>query len=170
MKKNTYKKEKFGDNNFKGQIFNIIKMLLIVLVVFGGFYLFTMYLVRDSKSDTDDSNVTDSMIISYDEILVGNSFDMNGEYLVLYYDHSEENLESKFTNLINQYKNKEDSLSIYIVDMNNALNTKYISDQSNSSPKSANELKIKGSTLIKFNNGNVVNYIEGEESISNYFK
>lgn len=170
MKKSTYKNVKMRDNNFRGQVFNIIKMLLIVLIIFGVFYLFTLYLVRESDSDSNDSTVSDNANISYEEILVGNSFDMSGEYLVLYYDHSEDELESKFTNLISEYKSKENSLSVYIVDMDNALNTKYISDDSNTSPKSVSELKIKGSTLIKFNNGNVIDYIEGEENITSYLE
>lgn len=170
MKKSTYRNIKIGDNSFKGQVSKIIKMLLIVLIIFGVFYLFTLYLVNDSDSNSNDSSINDETYISYQEILAGNSFDMGGEYLVLYYDKSDDELESKFTNLINEYNNNDNSLSVYIVDMNNALNTKYVSDESNSSPKLVNELKIKDSTIIKFSNGSVVDYVEGKDNITNYLQ
>lgn len=161
-----------GDNSFRGQISKIIKMLLIVLIIFGVFYLFTIYLVNksDSDSSSNDSSVSDETYISYEEILAGSSFDMSGEYLVIYYNQSDDEMNSEFTNLISEYKNKDNSLSVYIVDMDNALNTKYVSNESNSSPKAASELKIKDSTLIKFNNGSVSDYIEGKDNIINYLK
>ena len=56
-----------------------------------------------------------------------------------------------------------------IKDLGNGLNSKYItSGESNKNPTKANEFLINGATLIKVNNNKVVEYIEGQDQITNY--
>ena len=66
-----------------------------------------------------------------------------------------------------QMKKYKDS-HIYYVDMNNALNKSFVSDESNSSASSAEELKINGPTLINFADGKIVEYVEGKDRIIDY--
>ena len=53
--------------------------------------------------------------------------------------------------------------------MNDSFAKKYrTTEESNKNPTNAAELLINGSTLIKFSNNSVAEYIEGEESIKSY--
>ena len=79
--------------------------------------------------------------------------------------------DNTYADLISNYEAKDEHLSIYYVDLSNALNKSVISEEeSNKEAKSVEELKINGATLIKFTNNSISEYIEGEESISSYLE
>ena len=91
------------------------------------------------------------------------------QYLVIYYDKSDEEISSVYSQLVSDYKSKDDALSIYTVDMSSAFNKGFsTTDESNHNPTNASELLINGPTLIHFSQHSVTNYVEGEENISNY--
>lgn len=147
-----------------------IGIILMVLVLFGIFYLMTVHITNgDSNSTTSDTSSTETEI-QYDEILVGSSFDMNDkEYLVVYYDKSDSELLNSISSGITTYTSKEDSLNVYEADLSNSFNKKFVSDTSNTDPSTSSELSFDGPTLIKFSKGKVMEYIEGEDSILDYF-
>lgn len=170
MAKRNNKMNKKIDNvntNFKEEFMKVIKVLVIVLGIFGGFYLLTLYITnRDSKSKyTSDVN---EATIQYSEILAGSSFSKDVEYVVIYYDKSNENINSVYTDLVSTYKDKEEHYAIYTVDMSSSFNKPFIAASSNSSPKDSSELRIVGPTLIKFKDGVVSDYLEGEGDITSY--
>ena len=151
---------------------NRIILVCIIAVIFCAFYFLTVFITKDnSKNNSKKSSDTKkiSATISYDEIILGRSFSMgDGEYLVLYYDESNKDINNEMSSLANTYKNSSDHLTIYIVNMNSPFNSKYSSTSSNTNPSNASEMKINGPTLIKFGNNKVEEYIEGSEDISNY--
>lgn len=181
-KKNTKEKAMKRDNSskinqvdlggFDSDIWGKIFIVLAVIVVFGLFYLLTIYITN--KNTTDDNNnsstTNEETVISYDEILLGRSFSMEDEhYIVLYYDKSDEDISSVYDSLVSSYQGKEDALRIYTVNMGSAFNKSYTTTgEGNHNPNNASELSINGPTLIEFSNHAVVDYIEGEESITNY--
>ena len=168
--KKINKNKNSGDTNFRTSFFKVIKMFIVVIVIFGLFYLLTIYLLNKPSNSTSTSNATKvDTTISYKEILAGSSFDIDGEYLVIYYDQSDEELKSTITSLISTYEDKENHKNVYTVDMSSALNSKYLGDLSNTNPSSINDLKINGSTMIIFKDGKVDKYIEGKDDITNYF-
>ena len=145
-----------------------IKCVVIVLVIFGLMYLLTVLILKKSSTDyiTKDKENTS---IQYSEILAGTSFNKkDNEYLVLFYDMSDD--DSKYSSISSDYEAKEEHLPIYYVDLSNVLNKSIVSEESNKDAKNAEELKINGGTLIKFNTEGIIDYIEGEEAISNYLK
>lgn len=157
------------DPEVKGKII----LVCIIIIIFCAFYFLTLFITKDNtkskSSSNNSSSKSTSSNISYDEILLGRSFSMgDGEYLVIYYDESNEDISSEISSLISTYKNKESHLTIYSVNMNSPFNSKYVSDESNHNPNNASEMKINGPTLVKFNNNKVEDYIEGFEDISNY--
>ena len=98
--------------------------------------------------------------------MVGRSFSISdGDYYVIYYDKSDENINSECSSIVSSYNSKEDNIDIYTVDMSNGLNKKYSGDESNTNPASASEIIINGPTLIKFSGGSVAEYIEGIDGI-----
>ena len=157
-------KEVLKNSYGNDELNKVIKCVAIVLAVFIVMYLITVLILKKSSTDyiTKDEESTS---IQYSEILAGTSFNKkDSEYLVLFYDMDEDNT---YADLISNYEAKDEHLSIYYVDLSNALNKSVISEEeSNKEAKSVEELKINGATLIKFTNNSISEYIEGEESIS----
>lgn len=166
-KTNLKKIESVGgfDGDIKGKIITVICILLF----FGAFYLLTLYITNKNSDKTDD-NEEKVVNISYDTIMLGRSLSMsNGEYLVIYYDKSNEDINSTYSSLVSTYKTKDEHLTIYTVDMSNGFNKKYVTDgESNKNPESVDAMSINGPTLIKVNENKVVEYIEGQDAISSY--
>ena len=167
-------------------IFGKIIMVCIVICVFCAFYFLTVFISKDNSNSSSNSNNSSSnssnssstssssssssnASISYDNIIIGRSFSMDDDaYLVLYYDGSDSDLSSTVGTLVSTYKNKDGHLPIYKVDMSDGLNKNYTSEESNTNPSSVEDLHINGITLIKFVDNKVDEYIEGQDSISDY--
>lgn len=84
------------------------------------------------------------------------------EYYVYFYDFNEK--ENQVTSAVNA---KLSSKIVYKVDTSSALNNKYISDQSNKSAKTLEDLKVKAPTVIKINGEQISEYYEDNEIINN---
>lgn len=145
------------------------KMLIIVcalIAILGVFYLIVSLATGKIKL-----NETKEVEIQYSEILAGSTFKQNAdEYLVLYYDYTMENA-ADYTSLVSTYTSKEESLTLYTVDLSRKFNTTYIkkdNEESNKNPTTAKELKLSNPTLIKIKDKKVTEYIEGYEEIKNY--
>ena len=69
-----------------------------------------------------------------------------------------------------KYLEKNHGDKIYYVNLANTMNKSINSSESNKDAKDASELKINQSTLIKFSNGGIVDYVEGQDSINEYLK
>ena len=67
--------------------------------------------------------------------------------------------------LVDIYKNKEESIPLYIVDLSEGLNKFIISEENNYNANNASELKVKDNTLIKIQNGARVSYVTGDDAI-----
>jgi len=166
-KQNLKKIESVGgfDGDIKGKIIAVI----CILCFFGAFYLLTLY-ITNKNTDKKDDSVTDEVTISYDTIMLGRSLSVSdGDYLVIYYDKSNEDINSKYSGFVSNYKNKDEHLDIYTVDMSVSFNKKYITDgESNKNPESVESMAINGPTLVKVSDHKVAEYIEGEEAINSY--
>ena len=182
-KKNSTKQKKQSLKNEKNKINNIssdsnsnftryVYIVCGVIIFICLFYFLTIYITSKNKDESNsDSTKESTEVFSYSDIMVGRSFSVSdGEYLVIYYDKSDEDINSKCSSLVSAYGSKEDKLDIYTVDMSNGLNKKYSGEEANTSPTNAGEIVINGPTLIKFNDGNVVDYVEGIDSITSYLE
>ena len=127
----------------------------------------TVYASEISVPCRFDYDTKENVTFSYDEILLGRSLSMqDDEYLVLLYDKSDEKQSEIYDQLYNDYKNKEEHLSIYYVDMSSGLNKKFsTTGESNKNPADVSDFLINGPTLIRVNNHIVQDYYEGEENI-----
>lgn len=168
-KKGNEKKEEEVVVNITKKLWAVFGILLFLLI----FYLLALY-ITNKNSTTDETKEEASVSevsISYDKILLGRSLEMSsGDYLVICYDYSDENINNTYTSLVSSYKAKDDSLPIYSVDMSSQFNKKYVGEEANTSPKKVDDMVISGPTLMKVSNNEVVEYIQGEESISDYLK
>lgn len=155
-------------SSFSLEFGKVVKIFIAIILFFVIFYFLTVFILErgDSSFNVIDTTPTEDDI-QYQEILAGNSFSVdNDHYYVLYYDMSTEDLKSTYTNIISTYEEQDDHDSIYTVDMSSAFNKKYLSDDANSEVKVVDNLKISGPTLIEFQDGSVVSYIEGQEAIT----
>ncbi len=151
------------------ELSNVIKCVIVVLVTLLLVYLLTVYITKNS-TDSVVKETTENTTIQYNEILAGTSFNqLDKEYLVLFYDVDADTNSAYYT-LKSDYEAKDDALPIYYVNLGSKLNSDCISGESNENAENASELKINDTTLIKFTNNKISEYIVGAEDISNYLK
>ena len=142
----------------------VLKIIIIMVITLGVFYLLTLGIL--SKKDSVYGKINSS--IQYNKILVGQSFNQKRkEYLVLYYNSKKDDMDTIHT-LISNYNDKKDKIFLYTVDMSEAFNKQFISDESNTNPTTAEELKIAGVTLIHFKDNKVLSCVT--DDIENYLK
>lgn len=178
MAKKKSRNNKIYENvgSFDGSTKNIIITITCILCFFAVFYLLTIYITNKNSDSSNNEQTTetseDNKTISYEDIMIGRSFSMSDdEYLVLYYDKSDEKLVNTYSSLVSQYKVKENHLNIYCVDMSNSFNKEYATvGEANKSPATESDILINGPTLIKVSDRKASLYLEGEEAISNYLK
>ena len=133
---------------------NIIITLVVVLLVFGLFYLITVLInngnrklnTTDPKPEVGD----DTFTMSPDEYYVL-FYDFEGPSAV-YYDY----MFSKYASGSDQY--------IYKVDLSKGFNTKFVSESTNEYASEAGELKVKDGTLIRISYGRNVEYIDSSST------
>lgn len=159
------KNKKFSDDNIMDQF----KKFIIIVSVIVGIILLLWFIIElkngtFAKKDTVEENTTTT--IQYDEIMAGQTFNRkDSEYYVIFAD-SDKEFYSIYRNYIATYSEK----NIYLVDISNPINSKYISAESNVNAQSSNELKVKDNTLIKISNGKNILYLEGYKEVINEIK
>ena len=159
MKKDYLNKKKGLPSEVKKTV--IIIVVAVVLLV-GMYFLTTVILNKDSD---DNSKITENAI-QYDEILAGESFNQSeDEYYVIYYDSSNEY--SVISSLISSYQLNNSDTKLYSVDLADGMNKKYVTD-GNIVTDNASSLRVKDTTLLKFNNGEVSEVITDTNEITNF--
>lgn len=162
-KKNTTKKSNVKKKNVKldnlsssDGISGGIKVVIVVLVLFVLFYLLTLYILNKKESYSIENNA----VIQYTEILAGEVLDQKVDnYFVLFYDKGSDNA-SSYADIISNYENKTDKRTIFIVDLSEGLNKKFVSaDSENRNVTNISDLKVKGPTLLHVVKGKVVDYV-----------
>ena len=159
IKKDIEKKE------VSTEVKQLLAITVAVLLFLGLFYFLTVFILDDDTSTkTDDDTEVE---VQFDEILIGKSFSLkDSEYYVLYYETNDEDISSDMASLVSTYRSSNKDLYLYTVDMSNALNSQFIADEANEDASKASELKINGPTLIKFVDGEIDEYIDGIDDIT----
>lgn len=157
------------DSNYK----KIIITTVVVLVFLVAFYFITVAILNkeDSSKSSSTKKDTGEVEIQSNEILVGTSFSIkDSEYLVVYYDTTDDAINGKIQNAVSTYRNASKDVNLYTVNMSDGLNKSYVSESGNSMASNASELAINGPTLIKFKDSEIVDYVEGVDRIVDYLK
>lgn len=159
MKKDYLNKKKGLPSEVKKTI--IIIVVAVVLLV-SMYFLTTVILNKDRD---DNSKITENAI-QYDEILAGESFNQSeDEYYVIYYDSSNEY--SVISSLISSYQLNSSDTKLYSVDLADGMNKKYVTD-GDIVTDNASSLRVKDTTLLKFNNGEVSEVITDTNEITSF--
>lgn len=146
-----------------------VKKLSVILMIIIGivcvFYIVTVLLTKNN-SGLKYSTHDEISEISYDTILASDILSKNGTYYVLVYD--EENpYVSLFKTYISKYTSLEQHDMVYYVDYKDALNKKYVSEESSFDK---NYLLFSSTTLLKINNGNIEAVYDNDAAIQEQLK
>lgn len=136
----------------------LITIIIIVASIFLLFYILTTVFTKDKKVDIFKNDLNSSEI-QYDEIIIGNMFDKSGEYYVLMLEKNDQYKEL-FENYVIKIRNT--GSTIYTVDLNNAFNKKYVSDEYS---YDKDDFKTKGTLLVRINDEEIKDYYESKEEI-----
>lgn len=145
---------------------NIIKIMVILFILFGLFYLITYFLVKDRKIETP----TQESVIDSSKIVLGQLLNRSEkEYFVLATksddsNYSRTNYMDLYNNYINVYSQKDEALSFYYVDLNNALNKKYYSEELNITEEISN-MKLNDDVLFRIKDGKINKTYVGKDKI-----
>lgn len=149
-------------------IIRFVVILVIVLIICVGIYFATKFLVN--KDNPTEENTTKEVEINNSVAIIGTMLKKNEDnyYVILY--NSKSDKVNEYKSLISTY-NKSKKLSLYTVDLGNALNNRYYSE-TDTNPISNNiqDLKYGDITLIKVNNGTITNAYESIETIKKELK
>lgn len=173
MKVAKIKKQIEKKNDNIDEVYSIksmIKILCAILILFGVFYLLTTILVKNDNKNNNESDST--VVIDASKITLSQLFNRpEEEYYViatmssLYNSlHVEMDYINIYNEYINNYKQKENSLKFYYVDLDNALNKKYISDDINLT-NDLSKLKINNEILLKIKKKKIEKTYVGKNEI-----
>ena len=163
--KRIVKNEEQLDTSIKmSTLIKIIVAITIILVLL--YYILAVFITKEldvtgnkdaSTSNTSTNNVPNA-------ILASSIFNQAEEtYYVYFYNFTEEDEN------VGSAINSNSSKTIYRVNTNDGLNSKYITlEQGNKSVTSLENLKVKDPTLIEITNDKVTKYFEGSTSIINF--
>lgn len=166
MKKAVIKNKKIAKVE-KNEISELRKLAYIfgsMLLIFVAFYGIACLKMKSDKKDDI------AQTIQYNKILVNNILKQNNdEYYVLIYN-DEKDYSGYYYYYLQAYKKKDNALATYFVDLEDAFNKNYKSEESSLFVETPEKFKIKEDTLLKISNGKVVDAKEGQENIANYIK
>ena len=146
----------------------MLKILFVLLLVFGVFYIITLILVKQDSSDNDNTPaVIDSTKITMSQLLNRKE----DEYYVIatkasLYESSyvETNYIEFYNNYINEYKQAEESLAFYYIDLDSALNKQYFGEELNITSE-ISKLQINDEVLFKISDGKIEKTYVGRDKI-----
>lgn len=173
MKKAKIKKiYKIEKEEILKEEYSLKKLLLIILLVcgvLGIFYFITVLVVKPNNIMKSDNLEIDSEKITFNQLFTRS----DEEYYVLAVkkslhenNYSKENYIDLYNKYIEDYKSRENSLKFYIIDLDDAFNKNYISDELNITDDVDN-LKLNDEVLFKINNKTIESYYAGKDSIIN---
>lgn len=163
-KENTKTPDKIME---KDELARLLKIILIVVALFLVFYGITLLLTKnETKNNSDNNEITST--IQYDTILIKDMLNRAPlEYYVLAYS-AKDNDAGLYNIYKNIYTNKDKSLDVYLVNIDDVLNKSYIADKSNVS-NDLKELKISGPTLFRVRRKTIRDTYEGKDKIVTKF-
>lgn len=140
------------------KIENLIKIIIILILIAGLFYGLTIIIMNNQKEKVN--NTTYDPEIKYDEILIGSIFNQKEEEYYVLAELTSDYL--TLSSAVSNYSKKEDTLKIYIANLNDGFNKQYLGTESNFEKKYP---IFSQSTLLKISNKKIVEYTEGIEEI-----
>lgn len=160
-----------------GILITVVVILILVIVYFTTAVFLTGEIGGKKSDDSSDNETSEeaqsedvSSLTSYDNtIIAGRVFNQTDDtYMVIIYSEKESSDALKTT--ISTYDSKDESVKLYKVNKDEAINSSVNSDSDNTNPTNSSELKVKNNALITITNGTVSSYVNDDEQIINALK
>lgn len=172
MKKKTNRKLYTTNTTTDMEYSKIIKIGLGVLIVLALVYFVTAILTGEIKFGNKKETEKVETSIQYEEIIKGQVLNRNDdEYYVLFFNFTD-NFASYYLSLKDNYSIKDNSLPVYILDLEKHSNSDLLindGEDYKQYPNNINELKVNSPTLLKISNHTVVGRISGRDGIIKFF-
>ena len=141
-----------------------IKVSVIVILSAVFLYLVSAIFITKEINLFGKNNTTNTTNQTVSNAILAKSiFNQSEEsYYVYFYDFNESN-----NNINTIVSSKLSESKVYRVDTSSSFNSKYVSDTSNRSATTLDDLKVVKNTLIKIEGDTITMYLEGEEEITN---
>lgn len=135
----------------------VIKIGAGVIIVLVLVYLVTAIASGEIKFNNKEEEKVTS--IQYEEIFAGEALNRKAsEYYVLFCNSSD-SFTNYYLELVGSYRQKDNSLPFYVVDIEKKANTDYVT----------NELKIENPTIIKIKDSKIADTITGKDNVLKFF-
>lgn len=157
---------KYGQ--IEGATNELKKLSMIITSIIGIiclFYIVTVIVTKGNQTLKYSKNEIESQI-SYTDILASDILRKDGSYYVLIEDNNDPYIEL-YKTYISSYVGTEEHLSVYFVDLNDSLNQKYRAEKNDFSNEN---LKFKGTVLLKIGDRKVESYYQDSTSINEHLK
>ena len=160
MKKYNYKPQLINQNeSYKAS--TIIIIILIITLLFIGFYFLTKYIIANKSSD----EVVGEAVIQRDKIIFGQLLDRSeDEYYVLAYDPSIK-FKEIYDKYVSKYESKDKSIKFYEIDLSDGFNKSFVTDELNI-VDNISALTVNDEVLFKIKENKVDSYYVGYKDIS----
>lgn len=153
------------DDNY--QFKNMFVIIAVIVIALIPLYFITKLVIGDKTNS--DVKETKNVEIEKELILVSQLLNRpNDEYYVLAYKRDNEAI-SNFNSYLYDYEKKEDSLKVYHIDLDDALNKTYLGSETNITDE-LNDLTISDTVLFKITDGQIESYYIGNNEVLNYLK
>lgn len=152
------------------ETYSIKNMLIIIIsicIVFAIFYVITTFVVKDNKEISNDNNIA---VIDNTKIVLSQLLSRKEKeyYVIATNTNSSSYIDANYLNIynnyINQYKQKENSIPFYYVNLDDALNKNYVSNELNITNE-LKELKLNDEILFKIKEGKIIDSFVGSDKI-----
>lgn len=161
--KKEIKRKTININNTKNygedqeEVIRFIRLIIIILVVVLGVYLFSRaFISKDLFGKKEEERKTIEGTVNYNATIIGAMLNKpEKEYYVIMYD-TETPQAAYYSNLVTAYKKNTEPLKVYMADLNNELNKKYISEKNHLKVSNINDLTVKDIGLVKIKNGAII--------------
>lgn len=166
----SLQKEEFEEKNLIRSLFIII---FVLLFIGSAIYLISaLFITKEidwfSKGETKKETETEKTENNVSNSILASSIfkQSEEEYYVYFYDFENKDDNKELENITSIVENSLSSNKVYKVDTGSALNSKYISDNSNKEAKTLSDLKVLSPTLIKISGDKITEYYENKEIIN----
>lgn len=144
-----------------------ILILIVLTIVFVTFYFITFLVVKPKNNNLSNSTaVIDSQMITMNHLLdrKENEYYVLATKASLYSGYSQVNYQELYNKYISNYLKNENSLKFYKINLDDALNKIYLSDETNIDNNLEN-LKLSDEVLFKISNKKIDKAFVGSKEI-----
>ena len=140
------KEEKYyneDENDVKRLIIIVVGLIIAIVLIY---FLTRIFVTKDLFHKEETNNYTAGQV-NYNTTLIGAMFNKpESEYYVMILDNSKSD-SVYYTGLMSNYTKNEDALKVYLADLSQEFNKKYLSDKANLKTNDLSQFKVSGPTL-----------------------